>query len=242
MHLAVAIAGDQLQPAVVHPLSLIELEEDYAFTSTPDEANRIIQNRRQQLEQLIQTLEPASVRSYVHPIVRVTNDVARETAQIAALDQADLILLGWHRPAFSKNRLGGRVGQILTQAPVDVAVFIERGQERLETLLVPYAASIHDDLAVELALRLLLNEHMRRLTILRVASLGQAPTELSYEFRNTMEQLSASVRDRINIQTIEVKEPIQAVVEASATVDLTIAGTSRAWGIERQTLGHTPTN
>jgi nucleotide-binding universal stress UspA family protein len=237
MHLAVAIAGDQLQPAVVHPLSLIELEEDYAFTSTPDEANRIIQNRRQQLEQLIQALEPASVRSYVHPIVRVTNDVARETAQIAALDQADLILLGWHRPAFSKNRLGGRVGQILTQAPVDVAVFIERGQERLETLLVPYAASIHDDLAVELALRLLLNDNMRRLTILRVASLGQAPTELSYEFRNTMEQLSASVHDRINIPTIEAKEPIQAVVEASATVDLTIAGTSRAWGSERQTLG-----
>jgi len=35
-------------------------------------------------------------------------------------------MLGWHRPAFNKNRLGGRVGQILTQVPVDVAVFIDR--------------------------------------------------------------------------------------------------------------------
>jgi len=44
------------------------------------------------------------------------------------------------------------------------------------------------------------------------------------------------VGDRIDIQIIQASEPIQAV-EASAAVDLTIAGTSRAWGIERQTLG-----
>jgi len=58
----------------------------------------------------------------VHPIVRITNNIARATAEIATLDSSDLILVGWHRPAFNKNRLGGRVGQILTQAPVDVAV------------------------------------------------------------------------------------------------------------------------
>ncbi len=52
-----------------------------------------------------------------------------------------------------------------------------------------------------------------------------------------MQQLPASVRDRIEIQIIEAAEPIHAVVAASAAVDLTIAGTSRAWGIERQTLG-----
>jgi Kef-type K+ transport system membrane component KefB len=76
MQLAVAIAGNKL-PAVVHPLSLIELEEDYAFTSTPVEADRLIQNRRQQLEQLIQTLEPPDIRSYVHSIVRVSNRLVR---------------------------------------------------------------------------------------------------------------------------------------------------------------------
>jgi hypothetical protein len=140
----------------VHPLSLVELEE-YAFDSTPDEANRLIQDRRHKLEELIQTLEPADVRSYVHPIVRITNKIARTTADIAELDQADLIMVGWHRPAFSKNRLGGRVGQILSTAPVDVAVFVERGGECLETLLVPYSANIHDELALELGLRLLIN-------------------------------------------------------------------------------------
>jgi len=44
MQLAVAIAGNRLQPAVVHPLSLIE-QEDYAFDSTPTEADRVNPSR-----------------------------------------------------------------------------------------------------------------------------------------------------------------------------------------------------
>lgn len=237
LQLGVAIAGTQLQAAAVHPLSLIQLEEDYLFQSTPMEADRLIQERRTRLEELIQTLEPLETRHLVHPIIRIANDVARATAEIAELDRANLILAGWHRPAFSSNRLGGRVGQILSTARVDVAVFVDRGQERLEKILVPYAANIHDDLALELAIRLLVNNPMRSLTVLGVVQGDEAFRELSYEFRTLMEQLPANVRDRINIEVIEAPQPIRAVVEASSLVDLTIAGTSRAWGIERQTLG-----
>lgn len=237
LQLAVAIAGKQLQPAVVHPLSLIELQEDYAFTSTPVEADRLIQERHQQLEQLIQTLEPPETHSFIKPIVRVSNDVARATAEIALLDRANLILVGWHRPAFSNNRLGGRVGQILSTAPVDVAVFIDRQQVRWENLLVAYSGNIHDDLALALALRLLVNQQTASLSVLQVPQVGQTQSELSYEFSNMMQQLPQSVRDRIDMQITEAPEPIQAVVEASAKADLTLAGTSRAWGIERQTLG-----
>ena len=237
MQLAVALAGKRLQPAVVHPLSLIELEKDYAFGSTPLEADRLIQERRSLLEKLIQSLEPSEVRQMVHPIVRTTSNVAQATAQIATLDNADLIVVGWHRPAFRTNRLGGRVGQILSTAKVDVAVFVEREWERLETLLVPYGANIHDDLALELALRLVVDRDSRRLTVMRLVQEGFRQGESSYEFRTVMDQLSDSVRDRIDIQLVEAPAALQTVVEASAAFDLTIAGTSRAWGIERQTLG-----
>ncbi|MCX7595101.1 MAG: cation:proton antiporter [Fischerella sp.] len=237
VQLAVAIAINYQQPAIVNPLSLIELQEDYAYESTPVEANRLIQERHQQLEELIQRLEPPAARSYVHPIVRISNNVARETTQIAALEQADLIIVGWHRPAFSNNRLGGRVGQILTTATVDVAVFVDRGEDRFESLLVPYSANIHDDLALILALKLLINRDTCHLQVLRVLSENQIKNELSYELHNLMEQLPRRVRDRIDINIIEAAEPIQAVVAASQGVDLTIAGASRTWGIERQTLG-----
>ncbi len=237
MQLAIAIAGSRLQPAIVHPLSLIELEENYAFSSTPAEADRLIQGRRSRMEELIQSLEPPQTRQMVRPIIRTTKNVARETAEIAVLEQANLIVMGWHRPAFSSNRLGGRVGQILSTGRVDVAVFIDKGGERLETLLVPYSANIHDELGLEIALRLLVNSEQRHLTILRVASGEQTHSELDYEYKTMMEQLPSALRERTNLKIIETAEPIQAVVEASATVDLTIAGTSSAWGIQRQTLG-----
>ena len=237
MQLAVAIAGSRVQPAIVHPLSLIELEENYAFSSTPAEADRLIQERRSRMSELIQSLEPPETRKMVRPIIRTTKNVARETSQIAVLEQANLIVMGWHRSAFSSNRLGGRVGQILSTGPVDVAVFIQKGGERLETLLVPYSANIHDELGLEIALRLLINSEQRHLTILRVASGEQTHSELNYEYNTMMEQLPIALRDRTNLKIIETAEPIQAVVEASATVDLTIAGTSSAWGIQRQTLG-----
>ncbi|MEH2091423.1 cation:proton antiporter [Nostoc sp.] len=237
VQLAANIALNSRSPSVVNPLSLIEFEEDYAFESTPVEADRLIAQRRQQLEELINTLEPVETRSHVHPIVRISSNVARETAQIAALKQVDLILVGWHRPAFSSNRLGGRVGQMLTTAPVDVAVFVDRGSDRLESLLVPYSANIHDDLALIIALRLLINRETCMLQILQVVPENHLKDELSYELNTMMEQLPSSVRDRIEIKIVQAPDPIQAVVEASKNVDLTIAGTSRTWGIERQTLG-----
>lgn len=237
LQLAVAIAGMRLEPSVVHPLSLVELEEDYLFQSTPLEADRLIQERRQRLEELIQSLEPPQIRQMVHPIIRISQDVARETAEIALLDRTDLILVGWHRPAFSTNRLGGRVGQILSTAPADVAVFVDQGKERLENLLVPYSTNIHDDLALEIALRLLFNRDTCCLTVLIVAENELSKNDLSDEFRSVLERLPKSIRDRIDINFGEAIEPIEAVVAASETVDLTIAGTSRAWGIERQTLG-----
>ncbi|MFN6484567.1 MULTISPECIES: cation:proton antiporter [unclassified Nostoc] len=230
------IALNYRYPAIVNPLSLIEFQEDYAFESTPVEADRLIAQRHHQLQDLINTLEPPETRSCVHPIVRISSNVARETAQIATSEQADLILVGWHRPAFSSNRLGGRVGQMLTTAPVDVAVFVDKGKEQLESLLVPYSANIHDDLALILALRLLINREICVLQILQIVA-NQAKEELNYELNTMMEQLPTSVRDRIEIKIIEAPEPIQAVIQASEGVDLTIAGTSRAWGIERQTLG-----
>ena len=236
VQLAGAIAGTQVQTAVVHPLSLVQLQEDYAFESTSLEAERQKAQRLERLQTLIQSLEPAAIQPLMQPIVRVANDVARETVQVAAMEGADLILLGWHRPAFSTNRLGGRVGQILSMAKTDVAVF-DRQDRRPERLLMPYVSGIHSNLGLELALRILVNQPSAYLTVLRVTVPGQIASELSNEFRTVMKQLPKAVRDRISLKVIESSEPLQAVIMASEGADLTIAGASREWGIERQTLG-----
>jgi nucleotide-binding universal stress UspA family protein len=242
IQLALAIAGlpaapsTTSQPAAIYPLSLIETEEE-TYESTPAAVEREIAERQANLNQLIARLEPETIRPLVRPIIRVAANVAQETTRIAELDHADLILLGWHRPTFSRNRLGGRVGQILSTSRVDVAVFVDRNNHRFEKLLVPYVPNIHNDLGLEIALRLLINHPTSTLTILRVASPNQPAAELTYEFGMLMDRLPADVRDRIFIPVIEADNPVQAVIETSETADLTIAGTSREWGVERQTLG-----
>ncbi|BAU14149.1 sodium/hydrogen exchanger [Leptolyngbya sp. NIES-3755] len=231
--MSIAIGNSSKKTAIVTPLSLIQLDEDYVYESLPIEANRQIARTTEKLEKLIQTLEPAEYRRYVNSIVQVDRDVARATAQIAIRDRANLILVGWHRPAFHNNRLGGRVGEILTSAPVDVAVFVDRQSTKLENLLLPYVPNLHTDLGLELALRLLINREQTQLKILRV----QPFSELSSEFNAMLDRLPDRIRRRIELPIIEASSPIQAVIEASEQADLTIAGTSREWGIERQTLG-----
>jgi Kef-type K+ transport system membrane component KefB/nucleotide-binding universal stress UspA family protein len=237
INLALAIAGTR-QPAVVYPLSLVEIQENYAYASTPLEAERLLRERQARLNDLIATLQPETVRAKVRPIVRVSSDVAREAVNIADLNQTDLILVGWHRPVFDKNRLGGRVGQLLSSARSDVAVFVDRGWQQPSKILVPYAASLHDDLGLELALRLLANLDHCRLQVLRVTSPGLPVGDFSHEFSVVIAQLDPAVRNRIETPIVETTvDPIQAVVDYSANVDLTIAGASREWGLERQTLG-----
>ena len=239
--MAIAVGNVPLQshhrPAIVSPLSLIQLDEDYVYGSTPAEADRLIARRQAQIDELVQSLEPPDYRSLVRPIIQVSNDVARATANIASRDQVDLVVVGWHRPAFSSNRLGGRVGQILSTSRVDVAVYIDRQTTKLERILLPYVSNVHTDLGLELAIRLLINCENSHLTILRMASGDQPTCELSYEFYNLIERLPQQVVDRISMPIVEAASPILAVVDASSMADLTIAGASREWGLDRQTLG-----
>jgi Kef-type K+ transport system membrane component KefB/nucleotide-binding universal stress UspA family protein len=243
IELAMAIATgtassspDAVQPAAIYPLSLIELDEE-AYESSPREVERQIEERKARIQTVIDRLEPAHLRPLIRPIVRVATDVAQETNRIAATDGADLILLGWHRPTFSRTRLGGRVGQILNSSRIDVAVFVDRQLTQFRNLLVPYVANIHTDLGLEIALRLLINHPESHLTILRVTAPQQSPVELTHEFEMLMDRLPVDVRDRITLPVVESSHPVEAVVEASQAVDLTIAGASREWGVERQTLG-----
>lgn len=250
LQLATAIAQNDRQSAIINPLSLIELEEDYLFQSTPFEANRQIDRRLQHLNELIYTIAPtlpsqtttsASSGVIFQPIVQIGYDVAQKTAVIAALDRADLVLLGWHRPTFTNNRLGGRVAQMLGNTPADVAVFIDASTERsipqsARTLLVPYTANTHDDLAVEIALRMLWNDRQRQLKLIQIASPDLESGELSTEIQSTIAKLPAQISQRIEISALEAIDPIVKIAEISRHVDLTITGIGRTWGRRKPLL------
>jgi Kef-type K+ transport system membrane component KefB len=238
LQLAISIAQNDRQSVVINPLSLIELEEDYLFQSTPFEANRLIDRRLQHLNMLIDTLEPKSI---FQPIVQIGYDVAQKTAVIAALDRANLVLLGWHRPTFTNNRLGGRVAKMLGNTPADVAVFIDANRDNAisqsyNTILVPYTANNHDDLAVEIALRMLWNDRHRQLELIRISPPDPQGGEFSAELANLLANLPEEISARIKISTLNAVDPIAKIAEISRRVDLTITGIGRTWGRRKPIL------
>lgn len=245
LQLAAAIAHNDRQSSIVNPLSLIELEEDYLFQSTPFEANRQIDRRLDMLNALIATLEPLATTngagSTFQPIVQIGFDVAQKTAVIAALDRADLVLLGWHRPTFRNNRLGGRVAKMLGNTPADVAVFMDTNRDEAidlrqhHTLLVPYTADIHDDLAVEIGMRMLWNDRDRQLELIQI-NLPDTSSALSPELDVLLTSLPAQIGARIKISTLDAVDPIVKIEEMSRRVDLTITGIGRTWGRKKPIL------
>jgi Kef-type K+ transport system membrane component KefB/nucleotide-binding universal stress UspA family protein len=243
IELAVAIAHNPEEMSIVHPLSLIELEEDYLYQSSPAEVERLLASRRQELQALVGTIDPLSVQNKIQPIVQIGFDVAKKTADLVVLDRPDLVLLGWHRSAFSRDRLGGRVRQILATAATDVAVLVDANppeeltERSYQKILVPYTANTHDDLALEIALRLLFNDEQRSLHILQLSPLSLTVSELSYEMNQSISDLPSDVRARIYLETIASESLMGTVITESRTADLTIAGTSRNWGVQRNTLG-----
>ncbi len=243
LQLATSIAQNDRQSAIINPLSVIELEEDYLFQSTPFEANRLIDRRLQQLNTLIDTLEPIATRSIFQPIIQIGYDVAQKTAVIAALDRSNLVLLGWHRPTFTNNRLGGRVAKMLSNTPADMAVFIDANSDSsiaqsYQTLLVPYNTNNHDDLAVEIAIRMLWNDRDRQLELIRISSPDTNDGELSAELDSLLDNLPAQIRSRIKISTLDTIDPLVKIEEISRQVDLTIMGIGRTWGRRKSTLDH----
>lgn len=233
------------QRVAVLPLSLIDVEVEYLYESLPQEAAQALESRQNLLQELILTLEPPEVRGIVHPIVQVCGDIARTTAAIAKSERTNLMILGWHHPVFTNNRLGGTVGQILNSSSTDIAIFFESPQQEgngdrhdlnFHNLLVPYAGNIHDHLALELAIRLLLNHPSAELRILRVAKDVQPSALQSRSFMQTLELLPPQISDRIKISLV-ANDAINAAIEASQNADLTLAGVSREWGLERRTFG-----
>jgi Kef-type K+ transport system membrane component KefB len=243
MRLAAALtlpssAGTAPLSPLIYPLSLIELEKDYGYESMPLEITRQIHGRMQTLQQLTDSLG-LNDREAIQPLARATTDVAREVRQLVETYPIELVLAGWHRATLGQNRLGGRVGQMLNTVPVDMAVWLDRhGPSQWQRLLLLYSGTTHDDLALELAVRLLAHDPQRTLRVLRVQRPSQSPVEWSHETENLLRQIQAPWRDRLELDLISSYSPLEVITEASTEADLTLAGTSSAWGLERQTLGH----
>ena len=85
---------------------------------------------------------------------------------------AGLIVMGWHKPVWSRGVLGGTVHAVMRDTDADVTVLIDRGLAwPPRRILVPFAGTDHDRAALRLAQRLARGHHAD-VTVLRVVRPG----------------------------------------------------------------------
>ena len=166
----------------------------------------------------------------------LSSDIPRDIAKTARERQADLVLIGYHNPVFSRSMLGGTVHRVLTQTPADAAVFVDRGFEHPKRVLVPYLGGRHDRLAMKLAGRLAASA-MAQVTVLHVTApkLGQPPL-------NAKEAVDKVFNDPtqplpVQMRVVESDDPAGTVIEQSAGFDLVVIGVAEEWGLESQLIG-----
>ena len=181
--------------------------------------------------------ESEARRIPVELISFISRDVPRDIARVASEHHADLVLIGYHKPVFSRSMLGGTVHRILTQTATNVAVFADHNFTGAQRMLVPYLGGRHDRLAMKLAGRLAANI-TAQVTILHVTTpkAGMPPLNakdaVDRVFNDPTQPLPVQLR------VIESVNPVGTVIEQSADFDLVVIGVApEEWGLESQLFG-----
>ena len=181
-------------------------------------------------------LEHAAANSIpVEPISFVTRDVAADVARVVRARHVGLVLMGFHKPVFSRAILGGTVHRVMTAAETDVAVFVDRGLKRPERVLVPYLGDRHDRLALQLAARLARNAGAA-VTVLRVVT--GAGDKADNDLRRPFDDPAPP--HPVEVRPVSEASRVDAVIAASAGFDLVVVGVSEEWGLESHLFGMRP--
>ena len=191
-------------------------------------------------------LAPAMARAAAlgveaRPLSFISDDPARDICELAEARDADLVLLGWHKPVFSQTLLGGVVHDIMNRCPATVGVLVNRGLEQIKRVLVPYLGSAHDRAALALAQRLM-NACGAQVTVLHVVRHGRgdaaAIDPASSGARALVNSVFIEDSGQVDMKIIEHRSPAEAALDESERgYDLVIAGPEKEWGLGERVLG-----
>ncbi|MFO8035937.1 MAG: universal stress protein [Anaerolineales bacterium] len=140
-----------------------------------------------------------------------------------------LILMGWPGPR-TFSSVSPSIGEkVLRDAPCDVGLFLNKGLEKIERLLVPVVDSPHESLALRLG-RQITRSTKARMVVLRVVP-SESEGEIEAEktaLEGVFSENSGALADRISLQvTADMAIPEAILSEAEEGYDLLVMGASR---------------
>jgi Kef-type K+ transport system membrane component KefB len=165
-------------------------------------------------------------RLAVRPLHFTSRIPAEDICDVARVKGLGLIVMGWHKPVWSRTVLGGTVHAVMRGADADVAVLIDRGLEwPPRRILVPFAATAEDQTALRLAATIA-RRYASHLTVLSVTRPGTRLGELDL----------AGIAPTI-VEVARGVAPIAAVIAEAACHDFTVLGVGDDWQLRPQAFG-----
>jgi nucleotide-binding universal stress UspA family protein len=161
----------------------------------------------------------------------VSRKIGLDIADAAKRYRASWVVIGWHKPVFFRNLLGGVVGQVLEQAPANVAVLVDKGLGAVTRIVVPYLGDAQDHSAL-LAARLLGKLPDVKLTLLCIVK----PTPTGSEAGQATgiqadKDLPDAIAGSVRVKVVESQGVIDAVVDESQHHDLLVLGLTDKWNL-----------
>ncbi|WP_437561910.1 cation:proton antiporter domain-containing protein [Sorangium sp. So ce542] len=178
----------------------------------------------------------------VRPLSFVSPKPSHDICNVADVKQADLVLVGWHKPLLSQTVLGGTVYEVMRGARTDVGVLIDRGLTAVRKLLVPFHGTAHDKAALALARRLA-QQVGADVTILHVVKPERRSTD-ALGAQDAVDEVfegeegGALRKAKVVLKVVEHDSPADAALEESKRgYDLVLVGVGPEWGLAQRRFG-----
>lgn len=196
---------------------------------------RVDRERRPAEDEILQPLleRAQALGVTVRPLSFTSHDIARDILEVARAKDADLVLMGWHKPIIGRSILSGTVNDVLRDAQGDVAVLVQRAGTPWHRILTLYHDPTSDRPALDLARRIAIRSDAEA-TLLHVVDgapaaaasrTGAIPDGLAYP-------------DEMRLKVVENVAPLDAALrEAGEGYDLIVVSASPTWGTEPALFG-----
>jgi Kef-type K+ transport system membrane component KefB/nucleotide-binding universal stress UspA family protein len=215
-------------PAEVTLLRVVKLSGTEVSHATKVQ-DSMLHDATDRVRPLRELVEDAGLEA--NPVAIAGGHIGETIARVANELDVDLVLMGYHEPLFGNRLLGGMVGDVLRDARSDVAVLVDpQGPRQLGLrdggrILVPYGGKFHEQVGLDLALRLA-RATGASLTLL-------APEDGEAEERATeAEQGTDFPMERVRVEG----DVTQALFDRAADFDLLVLGFGDRWATQQETL------
>jgi len=243
VHVIVPVSLQATAPPLVRIAGMLMADDPgriYALhLERPDEVDRRAKSVLSESDQVLEVAQSTAraIRVPINAISWVSRNIGRDIVDAASRYTASWVVMGWHKPVFFKNVLGGVVGTVLQEAAANVAIFRDHGGADLRRILVPYLGEAQDRGAL-LAADRLRRGNGAQVTILHVVHPARRPSDerLNLQALVDKEMPSANGGAAVRMLVVESDSPTDVVAHESRNYDLMVLGLSSEWNLHSSTL------